>query len=457
MIEFQMDKEEEELLTQVSPTKIKIIGCGGGGSSAVNRMILEGSSTSSKNVEFIVLNTDLQALHVSNANKRIAIGQKITGGLGAGGKPEVGEQAANEDADRIAELVKGADMVIITAGMGGGTGTGSAPIVARLAREAGALTIAVVTTPFEFEASVRMKNAMAGLKKLRENVDSLIVVPNQQIIKINESENKKLSYKQAFTLADEVLCRGVHGIYEIITVPGEPNIDFADVKSVMKGQGQAILGVGEASGENRAINAAQNAISNPLLADSQIDGATKLLINISGSENLMIDEVQEIIDSIKASADKNVALFYGVVQSDDDEDKISVTVIATGFEEADDDEAFEEKTSNSEKGSYLSTALFEQIINGKSLGRSSSSTSTSPVASLFGDEEMNSVTASFTEEETEQINASYEDVIHQATHSTSKGIEPPSGYTAKKNDFTEPAIWRNNLSNLSRDIDLSDD
>ncbi|MDE6736154.1 MAG: cell division protein FtsZ, partial [Treponemataceae bacterium] len=261
MLEFRVENNAGNALHDANPTVIKVIGCGGGGSNAVNRMI----DAHIQNVDFIVLNTDLQALSKSKAPNRIQIGQKVTGGLGAGGKPAVGEQAAQEDTETIKNILKGANMVFVTAGMGGGTGTGSAPIVARIARELGALTVGVVTTPFSFEGSMRMRQAQEGIKKLHEEVDSLIVIPNQQLFKIVD---KKLPIREAFLLADDVLRQGVQGISSIITQSGEVNTDFADVMTAMKDQGDAILGVGIGEGDNRAVDAATAAINNKLLEDS---------------------------------------------------------------------------------------------------------------------------------------------------------------------------------------------
>ena len=267
----------DDELGDINPTVIKIIGCGGGGSSAVQRMIEDGVS----GVQFIVLNTDKQALHKSTAQLRVPIGQKITGGLGAGGNPAVGENAAKEDAERISRIISGANMVIITAGMGGGTGTGSAPVVAELSHNAGILTIAVVTTPFEFEGKVRMDNAMEGLEKLRQNVDSLIVLPNDLIFKAVENVDHRMTFREQFKFADGLLCAGVKGITELITQPGDINLDFADVRKIMYGSGDSILGVGKGKGENRVNEAVEGAIANPLLENRQIDGARKILINIT--------------------------------------------------------------------------------------------------------------------------------------------------------------------------------
>lgn len=309
----------------LSPTVIKVIGCGGGGSNAVNRMI----DASIPNVEFIVLNTDQQALGKSRAPKRMAIGQKLTKGLGAGGKPGVGEEAAEEDKEAIANVLKGADMVFITAGMGGGTGTGSAPVVARIAREMGALTVGVVTTPFEFEGKVRMRQAEEGLAKLREQVDSLIVIPNQRLLKIVD---KNMPIRDTWLVADDVLRQGVQGISNIITMPGDVNIDFADVSNAMRGQGNAILGVGYGEGDNRAVDAASSAIKNPILEDTNIDGATNILVNICAGENISIQEINEIMSIVKASADEDVNTLWGQVVDPSLGDRVSVTVIATGFE-----------------------------------------------------------------------------------------------------------------------------
>ena len=285
-----------------SPTVIKVVGCGGGGSNAVNRMVAHDIS----NVDFIVLNTDLQALARNNAKTKIPIGQKVTKGLGAGGKPEVGEKAAEEDKEVISKVLKGADMVFITAGMGGGTGTGSAPVVARIAKELGCLTVAVVTTPFEFEGQVRMRQAQEGLKKLHEQVDSLIVIPNEQLFK---NIDKNLTVRESFKRADEILSQGVEGISNIITNPGDVNTDFADVRNAMSGQGNAIFGIGVAEGENRAVEAASKAINNPMLENSRIDGAKNLLINVCSSEEITLNEVGEITKIVSSSADKDYNMF----------------------------------------------------------------------------------------------------------------------------------------------------
>ena len=308
----------------VSPTVIKVIGAGGGGSNAVNRMIQEGL----QHVEFIVANTDKQALNKSVAENKIVIGSKLTNGLGAGGKPEIGEKAAIEDSEAIANILRGADMVFVTAGMGGGTGTGAAPIIAKIAKEQGALTVGVVTKPFNFEGKVKMELAEEGIRKLHEQVDTLIVIPNQYLLSVVD---KKTSIKEAFRIADDVLRQGVQGISDLITHPGEVNIDFADVRTTMEGKGDAILGIGEASGENRAVDAATQAISNQLLKDSQIDGAKNILVNIRCSEDFSLIETEEIVNLIRQSADPDVLLIYGQIIDPNMNDTVSVTVIATGF------------------------------------------------------------------------------------------------------------------------------
>lgn len=320
MIDFSM----LEGSSSANPTVIKVIGVGGGGSNAVNRMISSGL----KDVEFIVANTDLQALGNSLAEKKLGIGSKLTGGLGAGGKPEVGEKAAQEDTETISNLLKGADMVFVTAGMGGGTGTGAAPIIAKIAKEMGALTVGVVTKPFDFEGRVKQELAEEGIQKLHEQVDTLIVIPNQYLMKVVD---KKTPIKQAFKIADDVLRQGVQGISDLITQHGEVNIDFADVRTTMEGKGDAILGVGTGHGDSRAVDAATASINNPLLQDSHIEGAKNILVNIAGGDTISLFETEEIVNIIKASADPNVHIIYGQTINPAMEDAVTVTVIATGF------------------------------------------------------------------------------------------------------------------------------
>jgi cell division protein FtsZ len=312
---------------EASHTVIKVIGAGGGGSNAVNRMIEVGLH----NVDFIVANTDQQALGKSRAATRLVLGAKVTHGLGAGGKPEIGEKAAMEDRAAIAAALEGADMVFITAGMGGGTGTGSAPVIAQIAKELGALTVAVVTKPFGFEGKVKMRLAEEGIEKLRQAVDTLIVIPNQHLMKVVE---KRTPIKEAFMLADDVLRQGVQGISDLITVAGDINIDFADVNTVMHGQGDAIMGVGTATGDNRAVEAAEKAVSNPLLEDARIEGARNILVNVTGGENFTLSEFEEIVTIITNSADPDALVISGIVNKPGDHDEVSVTVIATGFNRA---------------------------------------------------------------------------------------------------------------------------
>jgi len=281
-----------------------------------------------KNVSFVAVNTDQQALHSSNAETRLAIGTKLTGGLGAGGIPEIGEKAALEDEERLQALLKGSDMVFITAGMGGGTGTGAAPIVAKVARQIGALTVAVVTKPFDFEGKRKMQLAEEGIGKLRQEVDTLITIPNQHLLKIAE---KRTPIREAFFMADEVLRQGVQGISDLITEPGEINIDFADVRTIMKGKGDALMGIGIATGDNRATDAATNAISNPLLEDARVEGAKGILVNVTGGFDFSLSEYEEVLKIITANADDDALVIAGTSIVESMNDRIRVTVIATGF------------------------------------------------------------------------------------------------------------------------------
>jgi cell division protein FtsZ len=308
----------------LSPTVIKVVGVGGGGSNAVNRMIAMGL----KNVSFVAINTDQQALHNSNAETRFAIGTKLTGGLGAGGIPEIGEKAALEDQESIQDLLRGADMIFITAGMGGGTGTGGAPVVAHIARQLGALTVAVVTKPFDFEGKRKAQLAEEGAERLRREVDTLITIPNQHLLHIAE---KRTPIREAFFMADEVLRQGVQGISDLITEPGEINIDFADVRTIMKGTGDALMGIGIGTGDNRATDAATNAINNPLLEDARVEGAKGLLVNVTGGYDLCLSEYEEVLKIITANADDDALIIAGTSIVEAMADKIRVTVIATGF------------------------------------------------------------------------------------------------------------------------------
>lgn len=304
---------------------IKVIGVGGGGGNAVNRMIDEGMG----GVEFIGINTDSQALILSKAKTRVRIGDKLTRGLGAGGNPEVGRKAAEESADEIYEVLRGADMVFITCGMGGGTGTGAAPLVAQAARELGALTIGVVTRPFTFEGARRQQSSESGIEALKGQVDTLIVIPNDRLLQIVD---KKASLQQAFAMADDVLRQGIQGISELITVPGLINLDFNDVRAIMSEGGAALMAVGRSKGEDRARQAAEAAISSNLL-DVTIDGARGILFNVTGGPNMSLFEVNEAAAIIKETAHPDVNLIFGAVIDDNMGDEIRITVIATGFEQ----------------------------------------------------------------------------------------------------------------------------
>ena len=325
-IEIAHNSETDFVVRETEPTVIKVIGAGGGGCNAINRMIDSGIGK----VDFISVNTDVQALNYSKAPMRLGIGQKLTGGRGAGGKPEIGEKAAMEDTDVIANAIRGANMVFLTAGMGGGTGTGSIPIIAKVAKDVDdkILTVAVVTTPFDFEGRRKMIQAQEGIDKLAKEVDSLIVIPNERLFKLGK---KEMSLREAFSKADEVLQQAVQGISDLITRPGVVNIDFADVQTVMSGKGMAIMGVGVGEGEQRAVQAATNAINNPLLEGSQIEGATDILINVTANESLTLPELKEIVNIIKTGADEDVFITYGTSIDENAGDRISVTVVATGF------------------------------------------------------------------------------------------------------------------------------
>lgn len=304
---------------------IKVIGVGGGGNNAVNRMIDEGM----QNVEFIAVNTDGQALNLSKAESKIQIGEKLTRGLGAGANPEIGKKASEESREQIEDAIQGADMVFVTAGMGGGTGTGAAPVVAKIAKEMGALTVGVVTRPFSFEGRKRQTQAAAGVEQMKAAVDTLIVIPNDRLLDIVD---KSTPMMEAFKEADNVLRQGVQGISDLISVSGEVNLDFADVKTIMTDKGSALMGIGVASGENRAVEAAKKAISSPLL-ETSIVGAQGVLMNITGGENLSLFEAQEAADIVQDAADEDVNMIFGTVINPELEDELVITVIATGFNE----------------------------------------------------------------------------------------------------------------------------
>lgn len=317
MIEFDNDMEQF--------AQIKVIGIGGGGSNAVKRMIeanLEG-------VDFISVNTDAQALHLAKANLKLQIGEKLTKGLGAGANPEIGRQAAEESREQIQEMLKGADMVFVTAGMGGGTGTGAAPIIAEVAKELGALTVGVVTKPFSFEGRKRRSQADEGIEVLKEKVDTLIIIPNDRLLQVVE---KRTPIMEAFRIADDVLRQGVQGISDLIAIPGLINLDFADVKTIMLETGSALMGIGVGSGESRTMDAAKAAISSPLL-ETSIEGARGVLLNITGGSDLGLFEVNEAADIVAEAADPEANIIFGAVIDESLEDEVRVTVIATGFDE----------------------------------------------------------------------------------------------------------------------------
>lgn len=317
MLDFDMNMEQ--LAT------IKVIGVGGGGNNAVNRMIEHGV----EGVEFIAVNTDAQALNLSKAEVKLQIGGKLTRGLGAGANPEVGKKAAEESKEQIEEVLQGADMIFVTAGMGGGTGTGAAPIIAQISKELGALTVGVVTRPFSFEGRRRSTQAISGIEALKNAVDTLIVIPNDRLLEIVDKNTPML---EAFREADNVLRQGVQGISDLIAKPGLINVDFADVKTIMIDKGSALMGIGVATGENRATEAAKKAISSPLL-ETSIDGAHGILMNITGGNNLSLYEVQEAADLVTNAADDEVNVIFGSVINENLKDEIVVTVIATGFDE----------------------------------------------------------------------------------------------------------------------------
>ena len=317
------NKNSQTLNTE-SFARIKVIGVGGGGSNAVNRMMDEGI----QGVEFITVNTDAQALMLSKSPQRVRLGEKLTRGLGAGGDPEIGRKAAEETSDELYSALKGSDMVFVTAGMGGGTGTGAAPVVAQIAKESGALTIGVVTRPFTFEGMRRMASAEQGINKLKEHADTLIVIPNDRLLQLAD---KRASLQDAFRLADEVLHQGIQGISELITTPGIINLDFADVRTIMGEGGAALMAVGKASGDERARKAAEQAISSQLL-DITIDGARGVLFNVTGGPNLTLFEVNQAAAIIRETAHPDVNMIFGAVIDPNMGDEIRVTVIATGFE-----------------------------------------------------------------------------------------------------------------------------
>ncbi|KRL04666.1 cell division protein FtsZ [Liquorilactobacillus oeni DSM 19972] len=335
-MEFSLDANENTGAT------IKVIGVGGAGGNAVNRMIADDV----KGVEFIVANTDVQALKSSNAETKIQLGPKLTRGLGAGSNPEIGNKAAQESEEALAEALQGADMIFVTAGMGGGTGTGAAPIIAKVAKDQGALTVGVVTRPFSFEGPKRARYAAEGVAQMKEHVDTLVIIANNRLLEIVD---KKTPMLEAFKEADNVLRQGVQGISDLITSPGYVNLDFADVKTVMENQGSALMGIGSANGENRTAEATKKAISSPLLEVS-IDGAEQVLLNITGGPDLSLFEAQDASDIVAQAATSDVNIIFGTSINEDLEDQVVVTVIATGIDKKKEERAARHKRLNSSVG-----------------------------------------------------------------------------------------------------------
>ena len=319
--------DDKEKIGPVESAVIKVIGVGGAGCNAVNRII---EDYNPQDVVFIAANTDLQALKRSQAETHLPLGRETTHGLGAGGNPKVGEEAANEQKDDIKEFIEGSDMVFITAGMGGGTGTGGAPVIAKIAKDMGILTVAVVTTPFDLEGPVRMQNALTGIERLKENVDALIVVPNQKLIEFAQVE-KTVTMQEGFKIADGVLRDGILGIANLITSPGDINLDFADINTIMRGKGEAFMGIGEGKGENMAVDAITNALCNKVQENTDITGATGIILNITSGPDFTMPDLQKILNLVRSNADENVNLIFGHRVEESMKERVSVTIIATGF------------------------------------------------------------------------------------------------------------------------------
>ena len=319
--------EDKEKSAPIESAVIKVIGVGGAGCNAVNRII---EDYNRQDVIFIAANTDLQALKRSQAETHLPLGRETTHGLGAGGNPKVGEDAANEQKEDIKQFIEGADMVFITAGMGGGTGTGGAPVIAKVAKDMGKLTIAVVTTPFEGEGPRRMENAILGIEKLKENVDALIVVPNQRLLEFAHVE-KTVSMIEGFRIADGVLRDAILGIANLITIPGEINLDFADINSIMRGKGEAFIGIGEGKGENMAVDAITNALCNKIQDNTDITGATGIIINITSGYDFSMTDLEKVLNLVRQNADENVNIIYGQRVDESMKERVSITIIATGF------------------------------------------------------------------------------------------------------------------------------
>jgi cell division protein FtsZ len=452
---------QDDFLSGVeSPTVIKVVGCGGAGGNAVTTMV----KSNIKNVEFIALNTDAQALSGTAAQTKFIIGKEVTRGLGCGADPALGERSAEEDAEKIKGLLKGADMVFVTAGMGGGTGTGSAPIVARIAKELGALTVAVVTKPFTFEGPQRMKNALIGIEKLRKNVDSLIVIPNQKIM---DPMNSDLPFGETFKLCDDVLCQGVQGISEIITKIGYINRDFNDVKTTLKDKGNAIFGIGVGTGGNRAIDAATASINNPLLEDTKIDGASNILFNITCGPDCTTTEIQEIANHITNQCANDALVLWGQVIEPTMKDKIKVTVIAAGFDNGmkkEGDTTTETKTVFTEKqktygDNVLSKDIFDDLLHSPTISQNNTP------GELFENQKTESVIPSSKKQSSLSENVTEEEkngLLGEALFGDSSNVtptrkplfNPPSDYV-DNDDLNIPAYWTRNKE-FGKTIDLTD-
>jgi cell division protein FtsZ len=453
---------QNDLLTGVeSPTVIKVVGCGGAGGNAVTTMV----KSNITNVEFIALNTDAQALSGTAAQTKFIIGKEVTRGLGCGADPALGEKSAEEDAEKIKGLLKGADMVFVTAGMGGGTGTGSAPVVARIAKELGALTVAVVTKPFDFEGPQRMRNALTGIEKLRKNVDSLIVIPNQKIM---DPMNSDLPFGETFKMCDDVLCQGVQGISEIITKIGYINRDFNDVKTTLKDKGNAIFGIGVGTGGNRAIDAATSSINNPLLEDTKIDGASNILFNITCGPDCTTTEIREIANHITGQCAKDALVLWGQVIDPTMKDKIKVTVIAAGFNngmnnEVDSDDekpavVFVEKPKVQDEN-VLSKDVFDGLLH------TPTSMQNNVPGELFENHQSDSLLDNNRQTSSSSMNVTEEEkngllgdaLFGDSSNETPRRrslFNPPDGYTGE-DDLGKPAIWSRNKE-FGRTINLTD-
>ncbi len=407
--------------------KIKVIGVGGGGGNAVNRMIEAGV----EGVEFIVANTDAQALRSSKAPVKLQLGMKLTSGLGAGANPDVGRRAAIEDSEKIIEALEGADMVFVTAGLGGGTGTGAAPVIASLASEMGALTVAVITRPFAFEGKRRLLQADRGVEELLESVDTMIVIPNERLLNVA----KDAGFFESFRIADDVLRQGVQGISDIITIPGIINRDFADVKTTMSGMGFAVMGTAMASGPNRAMEAAHSAMSSPLLEEGAIDGARGILINISGSSSLKLSEVNEASTIIQNSAHEDANIIFGAVLDESLGDQIKITVIATGF-----------RPDLPSRGEHLEHSLSAPSSTGTPVARKSGAPgilSNKPrFASEIAEEANAPAPALMSAHDGEKLQR--EISPSAVPEETSTQVAPQSSHASNKNDATRGSVLRAN-------------